>query len=538
MARFVGDISRNVNPVQNSKMSLKKYFRIYSLGLVVGLFALCLPQINTLGSANFNGTANAGLFNTDLEIFEEVINLVSEKYVYSPDHKKLFTAAIEGMIKNADAEEVTLSKNPKTNILRYKNRSTQYNLTYDRNHDWDELQKVYYFLHNNAQHAFTKESLERSAIEGIMGSLDPYSQFMDKSLFEKSMRDTEGKYGGLGMAITMKDKKFYVVKTMDNSPAERAGILAKDSFVSVNGKNITEIHIEELANLLRGYPETKVTLTLLRTSEEKKRTYTLTRKIILINTVDYKTLDHKIGYLKISSFSKQTEKQFKTGLKQAKKDGVKGFILDLRENPGGLLNQSIKVASHFLFQGQMVVYTQGRAEGDYHDYHGLYKDSLHQVPVAVLINQYSASASEIVAGALRDSGKALIIGENSYGKGSVQTIFRLSDGSGLRLTTSKYYTPSGIDITERGIVPEIHIINDVTGEEFTDSHETSKYPIQSSLNLKLSNLNKFFEKQGVTLNVAHDATVELALRILKNKTVASKNWSMEKAHEIAANINY
>ena len=442
------------------------------------------------------------------------------------------------MIKNASAKDVTLSKNPNVNTLRYKNRSTQYNLTYDKNHDWDELQKVYYFLHDNSQNSITKESLEASAIEGIMKSLDSYSQFMDKSSFEKSMRDTEGKYGGLGMVITMKDKKLYVVKTMDNSPAERAGILAEDSFVSVNGKNITGIHIEELANLLRGYPETKVTLTLLRPSEERKRTYTLTREIILINTVEYKTLDHQIGYLKISSFSKQTEKQLKAGLRQAKKDEVKGFVLDLRENPGGLLNQSVKVASHFLFQGRMVVYTQGRAEGDYHDYRSLYKDSLHQVPVAVLINQYSASASEIVAGALRDSGKAVIIGENSYGKGSVQTIFRLSDGSGLRLTTSKYYTPSGIDITERGIVPEIHIINDVAGEEFTNSPKTYKGPIQSSLNLKLSNLNKFFEKQGVALNVAHDATVELALRILKNKTVASKKRSMEKAHEIAANINY
>jgi C-terminal processing protease CtpA/Prc len=186
----------------------------------------------------------------------------------------------------------------------------------------------------------------------------------------------------------------------------------------------------------------------------------------------------------------------------------------------------------------MVVYTQGRAEDDYHEYRGLYKDSLHQVPVAVLINQYSASASEIVAGALRDSGKALIVGENSYGKGSVQTIFRLSDGSGLRLTTSKYYTPSGVDITERGIVPEVRIINDVAGEEILDSDKTSKDPALPSLNLKVSNLNKFFEKQGVALNMEHDATVELALRILKNTTVASKKRSMEKAREIAANSNY
>ena len=310
-----------------------------------------------------------------------------------------------------------------------------------------------------------------------MSSLDTYSQYMDEDSFKKSMRDTEGKYGGLGMVITMKDNRLYVVKTMRDSPAERSGILADDSFVSVNGKKIVEMHIEELANLLRGYPDTKVTLTLERPSEKRKRTYTLTREIILISTVEYKTLDNQIGYLKINSFSKQTEKQLKEGMEQAKEDGVKGFVLDLRENPGGLLTQSVKVASHFLFKGRMVVYTQGRAKNDYHEYRGLYRDSLYQVPVAILINQYSASASEIVAGALRDSGKALIIGENSYGKGSVQTIFRLSDGSGLRLTTSKYYTPSGIDITKHGIVPEIHIVNDVAGEEDQKLDKTSPITI-------------------------------------------------------------
>lgn len=521
-------------------MKLKTNFQKYALGLVIVFCALlCLPSVYTLGPANFQGTANAGFFNNDLEIFEEVIGLVSEKYVYPPNHKKLFSAAIEGMIKNADAEDVTLSKNTDINTLRYKNRETQYKLTYNKNHDWDELRKVYYFLHDHSKNKITKENLEVSAIEGIMKSLDTYSQFMDKDSFEKSMRDTEGKYGGLGMVITMKDNQLYVVKTMKSSPAEKAGILAGDSFVSVNGKDISGIHIEELANLLRGYPETKVTLTLLRTEEKRKRTYNLTREIILINTVEYKTLDNQIGYLKISSFSKQTEKQLMEGLEQAKKDGVKGFVLDLRENPGGLLTQSVKVASHFLFKGRMVVYTQGRAEDDYHDYRGLYKDSLHQVPVAVLVNQYSASASEIVAGALRDSGKAVIVGENSYGKGSVQTIFRLSDGSGLRLTTSKYYTPSGTDITEHGIVPEIHIINDVAGEEIPpETKKKFKGYNQPSLNLKISNLNKFFEKEGVALSTEHDAIVELSLRILKNKTIASKKRSMETAHEIAANINY
>jgi C-terminal processing protease CtpA/Prc len=173
---------------------MKRNFRKYPLILVAGLLALlCLPQVHTLGPVNGQGTADAGFFNNDLETFEEVIDLVSEKYVYPPDHKKLFTAAIEEMIKNADSEELTLSKNPGINTLRYKNHSTQYKLSYNRSHDCDELQKVYYFLLDHSRNTATKETLENSAIEGIMSSLDAYSQYMDQDSFEKSMRDTEGK---------------------------------------------------------------------------------------------------------------------------------------------------------------------------------------------------------------------------------------------------------------------------------------------------------------------------------------------------------
>lgn len=253
--------------------------------------------------------------------------------------------------------------------------------------------------------------------------------------------------------------------------------------------------------------------------------------------MEYESLENYIGYFKISSFSKLTEKQLKKYLKQAKLEGVTGFILDLRGNPGGLLNQSVKVASHFLFKGRMVVYTQGRSEDDYREYRSLYKDSLYKMPVVVLINQYSASASEIVAGALRDSGDALLIGENSYGKGSVQTIFRISDGSGVRLTTSKYYTPAGADITKNGISPEIDIIDDlIKKEDFTVKRKISSS--DTHLSLKASSLKKFFEKQGLELNKTRDATVELARRILKNSHTASKKRSMEKAFEIAASINY
>ena len=400
----------------------------------------------------------------------------------------------------------------------------------------DELQKIYYFIQEQSKNSLSQKDLEVAAIRGILDSLDSYSQYLDKSAFEKSMRDTEGKYGGLGMVITMKDNQLYVVKTMDDSPAKEAGILTDDSFLRVNGKDIKGLQIQELADLLRGYPETKVTITLYRPSEKQKYTHTLTRRIILVNTVEYDNLENQIGYFKINSFSKLTEKQLKKYLVQAKKEKVKGVILDLRGNPGGLLHQSVKVASHFLFKGRMVVYTQGRSKDDYREYRSLYEKNLHKMPVVVLINQYSASASEIVAGALRDSGNALIMGENSYGKGSVQTIFRISDGSGVRLTTSKYFTPSGIDITKNGVILEIHIINDIIDQDSDTNKERRNFEIH--LSLKMSSLKKFFDKQGVVLTNTHDATIELARRILKNSSTANKNRSLEKAREIAANINY
>ncbi len=498
--------------------------------IIVLLWAVFIPNWTHLSS-----TAHAGFFNNDLETFEEIIELVSEKYVYSPDHKKLFSAAIEKMVKTADTANVTT--NPSGSTVTFNNKSTRYFLNYDMRHDMDALHKVYYFLHDQSNKSLSKNDLEVAAIQGIMSSLDTYSQYLDETAFEKSMRDTEGKYGGLGMVITMKDNRLFVVKTMDDSPAKEAGIQEDDSFLRVNGKDIKGLQIQELADLLRGYPETQVTLTLYRSSEKKEYTHTLTRRIILVNTVEYESLENQIGYFKISSFSKLTEKQLKKYLKQAKLEGVTGFILDLRGNPGGLLNQSVKVASHFLFKGRMVVYTQGRSKDDYREYRSLYKESLYKMPVVVLINQYSASASEIVAGALRDSGNALLIGENSYGKGSVQTIFRVSDGSGLRLTTSKYYTPAGADITKNGIVPEINIVNDLI-EEDTSPLKRENNSSDTALSLKASSLKKFFENQGLELNKTHDATVELARLILKNSHTASKKRSMEKAREIAASINY
>lgn len=479
--------------------------------------------------------AEAGFFNNDLELFEEVVDLVGDKYVYPPDFKKMFTAAIKEMVRSLNDDSIIATDNPGGQSLSRANSTIHYQLNYSQEHDLEAFKKIYYFLLEEAGDKLSKEELETAAVTGLMDSLDPYSQYMDEDAFDKSMRDTEGKYGGLGMVITMKDNRLYVVKTMKNSPAQRAGILSEDVFVKVNGEEVKKTQITELANMLRGYPNTKVTISLYRQADQRERTYTLIREIISIETVEYETLKDHIGFIKITSFSKQTNDQLKDALARAKRDGVKGFIIDLRDNPGGLLDQSVKVASHFLFRNRLIVYTQGREKADHKEYRAKYKNSLHFMPVVVLVNRHSASASEIVAGALRDSGKALIIGENSYGKGSVQTIFRTSNGSGLRLTTSKYYTPSGTDITEQGIIPEIRIVKDHEEESGTTSAERNS---GSLIRLKESEVEKFIKAKGNSAIEIKDPTLQFAQMLIKNVSIANRKQTLEKARELAANIHY
>ncbi len=509
---------------------------------LLGLFLL-FPAGGGKPVSALLSTAEAGFFSNDLELFEEVVDLVGDKYVYPPDYKKMFMASIDEMVRTLDDENIITTDNPGGQTISRFDSSIHYQLNFNREHDLEAFKKIYYFLHEESKSKLSKEELETAAVTGLMNSLDPYSQYMDAEVFDKSMRDTEGKYGGLGMVITMKDSRLYVVKTMKNSPAQRAGILPDDIFEKCNGEDISKTQISELADMLRGYPDTKVTISLHRQSDKRERTYTLTREIISIETVEYETLEDNIGSIKITSFSKQTNDQLKEALAKSKQDKVRGFILDLRDNPGGLLDQSVKVSSHFLYRNRLVVYTQGRESTDHNEYRAQYKNSLHFMPVIILINEYSASAAEIVAGALRDSGKALIIGENSYGKGTVQTIFRTSDGSGLRLTTSKYYTPSGTDITAHGIIPEIRIIQDYIPEEGSQEEEKSKiespqFDSGSLIKLKESEVKNYIQKKNYATEESADPTFQFAKMVIKNVAVANKKKTLEKARELAANIHY
>ncbi len=294
------------------------------------------------------------------------------------------------------------------------------------------------------------------ALKGMLSSLDPYSQFMDPDIYKELQVETEGEFGGLGIEITIKDHLLTIITPLDGTPAEKIGLKAMDRIVKIEGKITKDITIIEAVKKLRGKPGTKVTLTIMRKDEPILKEFTITRAIIKIRPVRKATiLEEDIGYIKLTDFSEKTKRDLHKELEKLEKEGMDSLILDLRNNPGGLLVSSVETASEFLATGQLVVSTKGRDKSQNVEYRARGKSNFKKIPLIVLINGGSASASEIVAGAIQDHKRGIIMGTNSFGKGSVQTVIPLRDGSALRLTTAKYYTPSGNIIDEDGITPDV-----------------------------------------------------------------------------------
>jgi len=321
------------------------------------------------------------------------------------------------------------------------------------------------------------QDLIYGALKGMLHSLDSYSQFLTPEEYKELLVETEGKFGGLGMEITIKDGFLTVVSPLEDTPAWKAGIKPGDIIVKIDGELTKGITLNEAVKKLRGEPKTKVTLTVLREADRKLEDITIVRDIIKIKDIRRAVIlknsdndDSKIGYIKIGEFRESTAAQLEKALAKLKKQGMEGLILDLRNNPGGLLSSAIKVASFFLEEGKVVVFTKSR-EGKNRYYKSIFtKNKYLKVPMVVLINKGSASGSEIVASALRDHKRAILLGENSFGKGSVQTIISLSDGSALRLTTAKFYSPLGKVIQEKGVGPDIVVAK----EKITEGNKKKK----------------------------------------------------------------
>jgi carboxyl-terminal processing protease len=297
--------------------------------------------------------------------------------------------------------------------------------------------------------------LVQGAIRGMLSTLDPHSAYMTPEMYKEMQVETKGEFGGVGIQIGVKENRLAVIAPIDGTPAQRAGIKAGDYITKVNEESTKDLSLMDAVQKMRGPKGTKVNLTIQRDGTSDPLQFTLVRDTIKIESVKSKVMDN-IGYVKLTQFQEATGRDLGRVLKQFKDQKVQSTILDLRNNPGGLLTAAVEVSEQFLSNGKLVVYTKGR-ESKKDEWFAKGRDQMDDSPMIILVNEGSASASEIVAGALQDYGRAVIVGTTSFGKGSVQTILPLGDGSGLRLTTAKYYTPKGRSIQSTGITPDIVI---------------------------------------------------------------------------------
>ena len=321
-----------------------------------------------------------------------------------------------------------------------------------------------------------------SAINGLLQSLDPYSSYMSPEILNEMQTETSGEFGGLGIEVGMESGVVKVISPIDDTPASRAGIKAGDYIVKINNNQVQGKSLSEAVDLMRGPVGSGIELTVRRRGEKKALTFNIVREIIQVQSVKTDLLEKNIGYIRLTSFNENSGDQIKKKLKELKKNNkVKAYILDLRNNPGGLLSQAIRITDFFLDNGE-IVSTKGRKASENRKWFAKKGDILNSKTLIVLINYGSASASEIVAGALKDHKRAILLGENSYGKGSVQSIIPLKNDGAIRLTVAKYYLPSGKSISEVGVSPDIEV-----SEESDDFRIKTETDNQLNYAIKLLN---------------------------------------------------
>jgi carboxyl-terminal processing protease len=357
----------------------------------------------------------------------------------------------------------------------------------------------------------TYQDLVYGALKGMVNELDPHSEFLDPEKYKELQNDTEGQFGGLGIVVAVKDNFVTVVAPMEDTPGFKAGILSGDRILKINGKSTENMSLQDAVKMLRGDPNTDVKISVMRPSSGQMKDYTLTRAIINVDMVkdingkkEFPLGENKIGYIRLVQFGERTSDDLETALNKLKGQGMQALVLDLRWNPGGLLDQAVEVCEKFLPRGQLIVSTEGRNSGQDSRHRSTGRgDELHGMPMVVLVNLGSASASEIVAGCLQDLHRGIILGEKTFGKGSVQSIIPLDDGSALRLTTAKYYTPSHKVIHEVGITP--NIIVPTTDEEDRDIR----------IQLTPGGVESLDPTEREKIKASHDPQLERATDLLK-----------------------
>jgi len=370
------------------------------------------------------------------------------------------------------------------------------------------------------------DKLMQGAINGLMKSLDPHSSFMTADMYKELEVETRGSFGGIGIEITIQKDVLTVVSPIEDTPAYNAGVKAGDQIIRIDGKSTKDITITEAVKKLRGPRDTKVTITIMREGMAKPKDIEITRSIIKIRSVKTKVFDNRIGYLRIASFQERTADDVRKALQdlETKAGPLKGIVIDMRNNPGGLLNQSVEVSDLFLKSG-VIVSTRGRSKNM--ETKSAAKDDGNEptCPIVVIVNEGTASAAEIVSGALQDNGRALILGSQTFGKGSVQTVIPLEDGSAVKLTTAKYYTPKGRSIQAEGIAPDIEVSLAKPAEE----KETAENHLLRERDLKghIKSPKEIDAKQGEPKkepdDLARDNQLKNAVDILRSWDILKKN---------------
>jgi len=355
----------------------------------------------------------------------------------------------------------------------------------------------------------TYQELVYGALKGMVNTLDPHSEFLDPEKYKELQNDTQGQFGGLGIVVSLKDEFLTVVAPMEDTPGFKAGILTGDRIMKIDGKSTEKMGLPDAVKNLRGDPGTEVTITIQRPSTGTTKELKLTRAVINVDMAkdingkkQFPIGENKIGYVRLTSFGEKTADELEAAVKKLKSQDMQALILDLRGNPGGLLDQAVEVCEKFLSRGQLVVSTEGRSSIQKYPAKGR-GDELKGMPMVVLVNAGSASAAEIVAGCLQDVKRAVLLGEKTFGKGSVQSIVPLQNNAALRLTTAKYYTPSHKVIHEHGITPDIEVA-------ITDEEERALYLKRSP-----GGLDTLDQKDRDTLEKLRDPQFDRAMDVLK-----------------------
>jgi carboxyl-terminal processing protease len=319
------------------------------------------------------------------------------------------------------------------------------------------LSEVLYLIQTNYVEEVDTQEVIYGGIHGMLKTLDPHSSFMPPDMYQEMQVETRGNFGGLGIQIAIKDDQLTVIAPIDDTPAFRAGVEAGDKIVKIEEESTKDMTLMEAVKLLRGPKGTQVTITIMRENFDKPREFSIVRDIIEIKSVSNRMLVDDIGYLRLRQFQEDSSNEMEDALRDLEENGMEALILDLRSNPGGLLSAAVEISDKFLEKGKLIVYTEGRKKNQDMRFIAHQEFTHPAYPMVILVNHGSASASEIVAGALQAHSRAVIVGTQTYGKGSVQSVIPLSDNSGLRLTTALYYTPDGLSIHEKGITPDIII---------------------------------------------------------------------------------